>query len=93
MMMGAKYEDYLLGTAFARPVIGRRLVEIAKEEGADAICPLIGDFLYNPKDSRMKRQALHAGNLNFIHPITGQTLTLLAPLPEDMLQFFQMVIS
>ena len=55
--------------------------------------PLIGDFLYNPKDSRMKRQALHAGNLNFIHPITGQTLTLLAPLPEDMLQFFQMVIS
>ena len=55
--------------------------------------PLMGDFLYNPKDSRMKRQALHAGNLNFIHPITGQTLTLLAPLPEDMLQFFQMVIS
>ena len=38
MMMGAKYEDYLLGTAFARPVIGRRLVEIAREEGADAIC-------------------------------------------------------
>ena len=38
MMMGAKYEDYLLGTAFARPIIGKRLVEIAKEEGADAIC-------------------------------------------------------
>ena len=38
MMMGAKYEDYLLGTAFARPVIARRLVEIAKAEGADAIC-------------------------------------------------------
>ena len=38
MMMGAKYEDYLLGTAFARPIIGKRLVEIAKKEGADAIC-------------------------------------------------------
>ena len=38
MMMGAKYEDYLLGTAFARPIIARRLVEIAKAEGADAIC-------------------------------------------------------
>ena len=38
MMMGAKYEDYLLGTAFARPIIARRLVEIAKKEGADAIC-------------------------------------------------------
>lgn len=35
---GAKYEDYLLGTAFARPYIAKRLVEIAKAEGADAIC-------------------------------------------------------
>jgi len=34
---GAKYEDYLLGTAMARPVIAKRLVEIAKKEGADAI--------------------------------------------------------
>ena len=38
MMMGAKYEDYLLGTAFARPIIARGLVEIAKKENADAIC-------------------------------------------------------
>ena len=37
MMMGAKYEDYLLGTAVARPVIAKGLVEIAKKEGADAI--------------------------------------------------------
>ena len=36
---GAKYEkEYLLGTAFARPIIAKRLVEIAKKEGADAIC-------------------------------------------------------
>ena len=37
LKFGAKYEDYLLGTAFARPIIARRLVEIAKKEGADAI--------------------------------------------------------
>ena len=37
MMMGAKYEEYLLGTAFARPVIAKSLVEIAKKEGTDAI--------------------------------------------------------
>ena len=37
-MMGAKYEDYLLGTAFARPIIGKKLVEIALAEGADAVC-------------------------------------------------------
>ena len=36
--MGAKYETYMLGTAFARPVIGKKLAEIALEEGADAIC-------------------------------------------------------
>jgi len=34
---GAKYEEYLLGTAFARPIIAKRMVEIAKKEGADAI--------------------------------------------------------
>jgi len=38
MMMGATYEGYLLGTAFARPIIAKGLVEIAKQEGADAIC-------------------------------------------------------
>ena len=38
MMMGASYEGYLLGTAFARPVIAKRLVDIAKKENADAIC-------------------------------------------------------
>ena len=37
MKMGASYEQYLLGTAFARPIIAKRLVEIAKAEGADAI--------------------------------------------------------
>lgn len=37
LKMGATYEQYLLGTAFARPIIAKRLVEIAKKEGADAI--------------------------------------------------------
>ncbi|MBR2480468.1 MAG: argininosuccinate synthase, partial [Clostridia bacterium] len=36
---GAKYEgDYLLGTAFARPIIAKAIVDIAIKEGADAIC-------------------------------------------------------
>ena len=39
MQAGAVYEDkYLLGTSFARPAIAKALVEIAKQEGADAIC-------------------------------------------------------
>ncbi|MBE6738155.1 MAG: argininosuccinate synthase [Ruminococcaceae bacterium] len=35
---GALYENYMLGTAFARPIIAKRIVEIAEAEGADAIC-------------------------------------------------------
>lgn len=36
---GAVYENrYLLGTSFARPIIGKELARIALEEGADAIC-------------------------------------------------------
>lgn len=34
---GAVYEEYLLGTSFARPVIAQRIAEIALKEGADAI--------------------------------------------------------
>ena len=37
LKMGASYEQYLLGTAFARPIIAKKLVEIAKAENADAI--------------------------------------------------------
>ncbi|MBD9158343.1 MAG: argininosuccinate synthase [Clostridiales bacterium] len=36
---GATYEgEYLLGTPFTRPLLAKKLVEIAKKEGADAIC-------------------------------------------------------
>ena len=36
---GAVYENkYLLGTSFARPIIAKGIVDIAKKEGADAIC-------------------------------------------------------
>ena len=35
---GALYEEYMLGTSFARPIIAKRICEIALKEGADAIC-------------------------------------------------------
>ncbi len=38
MMAGAIYErEYLLGTSFARPLIAKRMVEVAELEGADAV--------------------------------------------------------
>ena len=39
MKAGAVYEGkYMLGTSFARPIIAKRIAEIALKEGADAIC-------------------------------------------------------
>ena len=42
---GAKYEDYLLGTAFARPLIAKKLAEIAIAEGADADLVVLNEDL------------------------------------------------
>ena len=38
MQAGADYEGYLLSTSFARPILAKRVVEIARAEGADAVC-------------------------------------------------------
>lgn len=50
--------------------------------------PLIGDYLYNPDMEYIHRQALHSYRLTFLHPITGQSLQLEAPIPEDMKTVF-----
>lgn len=50
--------------------------------------PLIGDFLYYPDTSLIKRQALHAYRLEFSHPTTGEFCHFLAPLPADMERLF-----
>lgn len=47
--------------------------------------PLIGDELYGGKPQcGMQRQALHAQRLSFEHPVSGQFLEFVAPLPADM---------
>ena len=53
--------------------------------------PLIGDFLYNPEDTKIKRQALHSHRLQFNHPITGLPMDFSAPLPSDMAALFPQV--
>ncbi len=47
-------------------------------------CPLVGDTLYGPAEQSLPRQALHAGSLTLLHPVTKEQLSLFAPLPEDM---------
>lgn len=46
--------------------------------------PLIGDFLYHPDFTYIKRQALHSAHLSFVHPVTEKPLQFDAPLPPDM---------
>jgi 23S rRNA pseudouridine1911/1915/1917 synthase len=54
--------------------------------------PVLGDKTYGEKTAlklknrtiRFSRQMLHSGYLKFTHPLTGKTLELTAPMPEDM---------
>ncbi len=46
--------------------------------------PLLGDFLYNENNHMLTRQGLHAVEIGFCHPITGEYMNIIAPLPEDM---------
>lgn len=47
--------------------------------------PLLGDWLYGTENRTLiDRPALHSHELWLTHPITGQPLHLIAPLPDDM---------
>ena len=46
--------------------------------------PLAGDTVYGTDTAYLPRHALHCGQMSLIHPVTGEPLTLQAPLPADM---------
>ena len=46
--------------------------------------PLVGDFLYGTESPLIPRPALHSARVELTHPITGEPLVLIYPLPEDM---------
>ncbi|MCD7840582.1 MAG: RluA family pseudouridine synthase [Erysipelotrichaceae bacterium] len=48
--------------------------------------PLLGDTLYGKPSTLINRQALHAYQLQFIHPITKEKMTVISHLPDDMKQ-------
>lgn len=47
-------------------------------------CPLLGDFLYGERSELIGRHALHAARITFAHPEDGRTITVSAPLPDDL---------
>ncbi len=48
------------------------------------LAPVLGDTLYGKKSEDIGRQSLHAYSLSFTSPITGEKITVKAPLPSDM---------
>ena len=46
--------------------------------------PIIGDFLYNPDYTLIKRQALHSSELILNHPITHEIMRFDASIPDDI---------
>ncbi len=59
--------------------------------------PMVGDTMYGGRifelgDFRFERQALHAYEITFVHPITLKTMTLAAPIPPDMARLMELLI-
>ena len=46
--------------------------------------PLVGDRQYGATDCPLSRPALHSHRVRILHPLTGETVDVTAPLPEDM---------
>lgn len=69
----------------AHPVTGR--THQLRVQFAHFGYPISGDDLYGTANEAIGRHALHAFCLSFPHPMTGERLTLFAPIPEDFLQF------
>ena len=49
--------------------------------------PLLGDALYGGDASRLARPALHSAAADFAQPVTGQSLHITAPVPDDLRAF------
>ncbi len=55
----------------------------------DLGCPVVGDKRYGGPKSPIGRLCLHAHRLTFIHPTTGQTVTLKSRKPRDFNRLFR----
>ena len=58
-------------------------------------CPVLGDELYGGAKvcSHVPRQMLHAWKLKVPHPVSGETIKVQAPIPEDMEHFYKLMMS
>ena len=81
-LTGRMHQIRLAAYSMGFPVVGDKLYGVDENffiRQKDGL--LEGDFIR----LRMKRQALHASVLSFIHPVSGEKITLTAPLPDDFI--------
>lgn len=45
--------------------------------------PLAGDDMYGGRREEFQRQALHCGEISFVHPVSGENVTVTAGFPDD----------
>lgn len=71
---------------------GYSLMEVSLDTGRknqirvhmkDLGCPITGDRRYGAKSSPIKRMALHAGTLRFVHPMTRKDMNFSTPIPQS----------
>ncbi len=55
--------------------------------------PVVGDFLYGQEEPALGRQALHSETLEFTQPVSGEAISLRAPLPKDIKNYLQNTIG
>jgi len=71
----------------AKPVTGRmHQVRLAL---SSVKYPIIGDARYGIKSSLIDRVALHAHKIAFRHPVTGERLSFVAPVPADLAEIIK----
>jgi 23S rRNA pseudouridine1911/1915/1917 synthase len=77
----------------AKRGLATTLLELVLETGrrhqirvqlAEAGCPIVGDKRYGARTNPIRRIALHATRLRFVHPVTGEVLRFESPLPGDL---------
>jgi 23S rRNA pseudouridine1911/1915/1917 synthase len=87
--------EYLEGYTFVECQLETGRTHQIRIHLAEAGHPLCGERVYNqpfrgkPKadHSGAPRIALHAAEIGFVHPITGETIEYTSPLPEDLQKF------
>lgn len=53
--------------------------------------PLVGDGMYGQPHPQLNRQALHCRSLCFIHPVNGDPVEVISPLPADIADFLRSI--